>query len=109
MATLLDKRVILIGMLSCAAVSQASQPASEYADSIRLRELFVSGSRLNDYKLQIPQYVKTVDAGRISEMNPQTTADLLAGDGILTVQKSQQGGGSPSVRGFESSDRKSVV
>lgn len=103
MATLLDKRVILIGMLSCAAVSQASQPASEYADSIRLRELFVSGSRLNDYKLQIPQYVKTVDAGRISEMNPQTTADLLAGDGILTVQKSQQGGGSPSVRGFESS------
>lgn len=105
MAVLFNKPAVLAGMMSCAAVSvgAVSPSPTAYNDSIQLQELFVTGSRLNDTKLQIPQYVKTVDAARIDEMNPQTTADLLAGDGMLTVQKSQQGGGSPSLRGFESS------
>jgi len=47
--------------------------------------------------------VFTVDSKRIAETNPQTTADLLTVDGRLTVQKSQMGGGSPSIRGFEAS------
>jgi hemoglobin/transferrin/lactoferrin receptor protein len=33
-------------------------------------------------------------------MNPQTAADLLAISGEVFVQKSQQGGGSPMIRGF---------
>jgi len=45
----------------------------------------------------------TVSSKRIAETNPQTSADLLTADGRLTVQKSQMGGGSPSIRGFESS------
>lgn len=47
--------------------------------------------------------VFTISSGRIAETNPQTSADLLTADGRLTVQKSQMGGGSPSIRGFESS------
>ena len=104
MTLFFNKQFILIGMLSCGAVSYGADTPKELSgDSIQLQELFVAGRRLNDDKLQIPQYVKTMDAARIDEMNPQTTADLLAGDGMLTVQKSQQGGGSPSIRGFESS------
>ncbi len=45
----------------------------------------------------------TISSERIAETNPQTSADLLTADGRLTVQKSQMGGGSPSIRGFESS------
>lgn len=45
----------------------------------------------------------SISADRISAINPRTTADLLTADGRLTVQKSQFGGGSPSIRGFESS------
>lgn len=104
MTLFFNKQFILIGMLSCGAVSYGADTPKELSgDSIQLQELFVAGRRLNDDKLQLPQYVKTMDAARIDEMNPQTTADLLAGDGMLTVQKSQQGGGSPSIRGFESS------
>jgi hemoglobin/transferrin/lactoferrin receptor protein len=35
--------------------------------------------------------------------NFQSTADVLSNSGSLFVQKSQQGGGSPSIRGFEAS------
>ena len=37
---------------------------------------------------------------QIERANAQTAADLLTTDGLLTVQKSQQGGGSPMIRGF---------
>ncbi len=47
--------------------------------------------------------VFTIASDRITRTNPQTSADLLTADGRLTVQKSQMGGGSPSIRGFESS------
>ncbi len=100
------KYAILLGLLSCAGASHGSEsllPESTSGDSIRLHELFVNGRRMYDHKLPIPQYLKTIDADRIDLMNPQTTADILAGDGFLSVQKSQQGGGSPSIRGFESS------
>jgi len=40
-------------------------------------------------------------SGEISSSNPQTTADVLQKSGELFVQKSQQGGGSPIIRGFE--------
>lgn len=49
------------------------------------------------------RYLFSIDARRIASVNPQSTADLLTADGRLTVQKSQFGGGSPSIRGFESS------
>ena len=39
----------------------------------------------------------------IIEYNAQSTADLLAASGLAFVQKSQQGGGSPILRGFEAS------
>ena len=100
------KYAILLGLLSCAGASHGSEsllPESTSGDSIRLHELFVNGRRMYDHKLPIPQYLKTIDADRIDLMNPQTTADMLAGDGFLSVLKSQQGGGSPSIRGFESS------
>jgi hemoglobin/transferrin/lactoferrin receptor protein len=32
--------------------------------------------------------------------NPQTSADLLGSTGKVFIQKSQQGGGSPMIRGF---------
>ena len=76
------KYAILLGLLSCAGASHGSEsllPESTSGDSIRLHELFVNGRRMYDHKLPIPQYLKTIDADRIDLMNPQTTADMLAG------------------------------
>ncbi|MDE7160979.1 MAG: TonB-dependent receptor [Muribaculaceae bacterium] len=70
---------------------------------VDLREINVVAPRSIASFMHSSLPVYTVDATRITETNPQTSADLLTADGRLTVQKSQFGGGSPSIRGFESS------
>ncbi|NND32964.1 MAG: TonB-dependent receptor, partial [Saprospiraceae bacterium] len=44
--------------------------------------------------------VNTLTAANAQLHNPQTTADLLGSSGKVFIQKSQQGGGSPMIRGF---------
>ena len=53
--------------------------------------------------LKSPNQVEVINAKQIEFQNFQNTADLLANSGSLFVQKSQQGAGSPSIRGFEAS------
>ena len=50
-----------------------------------------------------PQEIRIISKSQIENSNSQTTADLLLSSGELHVQKSQQGGGSPVIRGFEAS------
>ena len=45
----------------------------------------------------------SINQKSISFLNTTTPADLLQSSGTLAVQKSQQGGGSPIIRGFEAS------
>jgi hemoglobin/transferrin/lactoferrin receptor protein len=52
---------------------------------------------------QIPSQVDVISKKTIEFQNFQNTADMLSNSGKLFVQKSQQGGGSPVIRGFESS------
>ena len=51
----------------------------------------------------LPFQVAAITATQIDFQNFQSTADVLSNSGSLFVQKSQQGGGSPSIRGFEAS------
>lgn len=98
-------RKILIAVMTAAvpAVSLAATPADTIQRKIQFREVTVSANRQEEQIMTVPQSVCTINADRIAGSNPQTTADMLVSDGRLTVQKSQQGGGSPSIRGFESS------
>lgn len=64
---------------------------------IEMNEVTVHGQHF------LTQTADTITARRIAQTNPLTTVDLLAGEGRLAVQKSQLGGGSPSIRGFEAS------
>ncbi|NNE28141.1 MAG: TonB-dependent receptor plug domain-containing protein, partial [Saprospiraceae bacterium] len=50
---------------------------------------------------EMPYLVDQISAKEIEFKNPQTTADALAGEAGVFVQKSQMGGGSPIIRGFE--------
>lgn len=76
----------------------------ESADSISIiPEITVTGVRESGNKMHLPQSVNVISSDMIRNSHPQTTADLLSASGLLSVQKSQQGGGSPSIRGFESS------
>lgn len=65
-----------------------------------LDQVVISGSRRIERDRVIPNRVRKIDPKNIALQNPQTTADLLGASGEVFIQKSQQGGGSPMIRGF---------
>lgn len=67
-----------------------------------LNEVVVSNKVPKKYT-QLPNQVEVITAKQIDFQNFQSTAEMLSNSGALFVQKSQQGGGSPVIRGFEAS------
>jgi len=65
-----------------------------------LDEIVVSATRWNQPTSKIPSKVVSITPGTVAFLNPQTAADLLGVSGKVFIQKSQQGGGSPMIRGF---------
>lgn len=65
-----------------------------------LQEIVVSSTRWSQPRRELSQRLSSIRASDISLGQPQTAADLLAGTGEVFIQKSQQGGGSPMIRGF---------
>nr|WP_309757268.1 TonB-dependent receptor [Flavobacterium sp.] len=53
--------------------------------------------------VSLPFQVAVISGAQMDFQNFQSTADVLSNSGSLFVQKSQQGGGSPAIRGFEAS------
>ncbi len=60
----------------------------------------VSSNRWQQKSDHIPYKVDMITPDDIQFQNPQTAADLLGLSGDVFIQKSQQGGGSPMIRGF---------
>lgn len=71
-----------------------------HESNVRLDQIVVSANRWTQPKNEVPFKIRSLSAKDISLFAPQTTADLLAQTGEVFVQKSQQGGGSPMIRGF---------
>ena len=68
--------------------------------NLNLDEVVVSATRWRQTSTNIPSKVISISPNEIALLNPQTAADLLSISGKVYVQKSQQGGGSPMIRGF---------
>lgn len=68
-----------------------------------LSEIIVSGSKFLENKKNIVQKIDRINKSYISKANTQNMGDLLMNTGNIFVQKSQQGGSSPVIRGFEAS------
>ena len=75
-------------------------PAQTIADSLRLNEIVVSATRWSQPSRKIPSKISVIRSSDLALSNVQTTADLLGSSGEVFIQKSQQGGGSPMIRGF---------
>jgi len=71
------------------------QQNGEFMDPIVL-----SASKFEQRKQDIPQKIISQSRDDVLFQNPQTSADLLQQTGQVFIQKSQQGGGSPMIRGF---------
>ncbi|BAO54575.1 TonB-dependent receptor [Nonlabens marinus S1-08] len=68
--------------------------------SEEMNPVVVSVSKFEQRKQDIPQSIISTSKEEIVFQNPQTSADLLQQTGQVYIQKSQQGGGSPLIRGF---------
>ena len=68
-----------------------------------LDEVVVSANKFPEKKRNIAQRIDKISASQIAIFNVQNTGDLLTQTGNVFVQKSQQGGSSPVIRGFEAS------
>lgn len=71
--------------------------------NLNLDEVVVSGSRWRQSSGNVPSKIISISAKEVAFQNPQTAADLLSVSGKVFMQKSQQGGGSPMIRGFATS------
>jgi hemoglobin/transferrin/lactoferrin receptor protein len=70
---------------------------------IKLDEVVISANKFLEKKKNVAQKIDVISSGYIAKVNAQNTGDLLISTGNVFVQKSQQGGSSPVIRGFEAS------
>jgi len=90
-------------ILSLLAVTSYAQTQKDTAKVKHLEEVVIATQKYLKSKKEIPQQVESISRKDIEFQNFQNTADMLANSGNAAVQKSQQGGGSPVIRGFEAS------
>lgn len=88
--------LILIFAISFMGFSQTTQDST----TTELDEVVVSANRWKQNSKDIPQKITVITSQKVALQNPQTAADLLTISGKVFMQKSQQGGGSPMIRGF---------
>lgn len=63
-------------------------------------EIIVSANKWEQERKEVPQRIMALGAKALAFENPASMADALEATGQVFVQKSQQGGGSPMIRGF---------
>ena len=79
-----------------------SQTTADTLKTKKLEEVVIL-NKIPNNSVILPNQVKIITSKQIDFQNFQSTAELFSNSGSLFVQKSQQGAGSPSIRGFEAS------
>jgi hemoglobin/transferrin/lactoferrin receptor protein len=95
----MNKIITLVTFLF--AMTGFSQVVVDTIKTIKLDDVELRSERYSKSNLITSQKIETISKKEIEFQNFQNTADLLTNSGTLAVQKSQQGGGSPIIRGFE--------
>ncbi|MES2776397.1 MAG: TonB-dependent receptor [Bacteroidota bacterium] len=85
------------------ATAQEKKVFTPDGDSASLPDVLISAIKFPEKKKNIVQKIDVITDAYIKKANAQNTGDLLQSTGNVFVQKSQQGGSSPVIRGFEAS------
>lgn len=100
------RKIVLSAILLYCTMQLTAQKSKPPEDSIKakdLEEVVVSANKFAEKRKNIAQKIDVIGARTIIQTNAQNTGDLLINTGNVFVQKSQQGGSSPVIRGFEAS------
>lgn len=85
------------------ALFSYSQTENDSIKTQNIEEIKINSSKVKINKLQSASQISIIGKEQIEFQNFQNTAEMLSNSGNLFVQRSQQGGGSPVIRGFEAS------
>ncbi len=69
--------------------------------ALNLKTVTISSSKFEQELQEVAQNIHIIDSKTLDFQSNQTAADALEQSGKVLVQKSQGGGGSPIIRGFE--------
>jgi hemoglobin/transferrin/lactoferrin receptor protein len=72
-----------------------------FSKTANLDEIVFSANRKAEAKIDVPYSVEIIKQKDIEFSNPATSGDMVMNTGMVFLQRSQSGGGSPSMRGFE--------
>lgn len=97
------KYLCLFGLLILTPQLTFSQEVTDTIKTQNIEEIKINSNKISIDKNQTPSQIEIFTKEKIEFQNFQNTADMLTNSGSLFVQKSQQGGGSPVIRGFEAS------
>ncbi len=95
------KKILLLAALLYAVLFINAQ--EDTIPEKTLEEVVISANKFSERKRNVNQKIDIITAKAIANFNAQNTGDLLINTGNVFVQKSQQGGSSPVIRGFEAS------
>jgi hemoglobin/transferrin/lactoferrin receptor protein len=95
------KRIVLL--FSLFYLIQHTCAQSDTTLEKNMDEIIIYSNKFIEKKKNIAQKIDVISARTIAKFNSQNTGDLLINTGNIFVQKSQQGGSSPVIRGFEAS------
>ncbi|OSZ79328.1 hypothetical protein CAP35_14035 [Chitinophagaceae bacterium IBVUCB1] len=93
----------ILTALACTALWYNAAAQKDSINTIGLDEYIFSSSKFKENKKNIAQQILTISSKEMEWAMPQTTATLLEQTGNVFVQRSQAGGGSAVLRGFEAS------
>lgn len=94
------RKILLLTAICGIAGSLYAQTDSIQKD---LDEAIIYSNKFTENRKNIFQKIDVLTTRTIARYNAQNTGDLLINTGNVFVQKSQQGGSSPVIRGFEAS------
>ena len=101
----MKKTIMLYVFFTCTLFSfaqkQKSGPVDSSINEINLNEVTIATTKFEEHKKFLSQQSLVAGKKKIAFYNQQTSAELLTHTGGVLVQKSQLGGGSPVIRGFE--------
>ena len=97
------KRIYLLPLMACMYCSSASAQNIDTSEIESFDEILVSSQRFAQKRSESPRQIEVLSSKSLTELVPATLGDALISSGKVFVQKSQMGGSSPVLRGFEAS------
>ncbi|MEK0421202.1 MAG: hypothetical protein RLZZ161_1053, partial [Bacteroidota bacterium] len=95
--------VMLVLIMAVRAQNEQLNKIKDTAELETMDEILVSAQRFGSSRANTTRQIEVISARQMQLAQQGTMADMLSQTGQVFVQKSQLGGGSPVLRGFESS------